>query len=373
MAQWSIKASRPGSARTPRAAPQHSIDALVAAARNATLRVDGHDLTLTHLDRIYWPPDDELHQPPITKRDFIRYLVAIAPRMLPHLADRPLTLFRWPDGIARRRILVKHWEGAVPPFVQRVRIFSEAKGHDDEYLLCNNLATLVWLAQNGTLELHAWHSRVVTGADTDVTSTAFGGSRRNLESSVIEYPDYVVFDIDPYIYAGTEASGQEPTFNTLAFDKGRQVTFWLKELLDGMRLKSFVKTSGKTGLHVLVPIRRSLPFASARDVARTIAEHLLREHGDAITTEWATEERTGKVFVDYNMNVRGKSLIAPYCPRGLPGASVSMPLTWAQLKRAYPTAYRLTAIDPTHASRHGPWDGLGKEKQDLEKLLTRRS
>jgi bifunctional non-homologous end joining protein LigD len=340
---------------------------LAATAQDATVRVDGVELVLTHLDRIYWPRDEQLQQPPITKREFIRYLVAMAPRMLPHLVDRPLTLFRWPEGIARRRILVKHWEGAIPRFVSRVRIFSEAKGKDDEYLLCNNLATLVWLARNGTLELHVWHSRVVASADASVRSTAFAGSKAGVESSIVEYPDYIVFDVDPYIYSGAEARGKEPAFSAPAFDKGRQVAFRLKDLLHGMRLKSFVKTSGKTGLHVLVPIRRTLPYSAVRELARTISEHLLRAHPADVTTEWATERRTGKVFLDYNMNVRGKSLIAPYCPRGLPGAPVSMPLTWEQLKRAYPTDYRLTTVE-----RHSPrsaWTRLNEGKQDLETLL----
>src|SRR5690349_1723418 len=139
--------------------------ALDAAPENAIVQVDGHAVALTHLDRVYWPAVDDLDQAAITKRDFLRYLVDVAPLMLPHLRDRPLTLFRWPEGIAGRRVLEKHWNITLPPFVERVDVFSDSKGHRDQYLLCNNVATLVWLAHMGTLEFHAWHSRVRTGPD----------------------------------------------------------------------------------------------------------------------------------------------------------------------------------------------------------------
>ena len=148
---------------------------------------------------------------------------------------------------------------------------------------------------------------------------------------MLNYPDYVVFDIDPYIYSGKEAPGAEPELNTVAFEKGKEVAFWLRELLQSMSLEPIVKTSGKTGLHVFVPIRRTIDFDAARHVSELVGRHLMRLHPKDITLEWSVPKRTGKIFMDYNMNVRGKTLNVAYSPRGEPGAPVSMPLTWEEL------------------------------------------
>ena len=151
-----------GADSDPTSAPGRSrlIAALDAAGDSGVLEVDGHAIALTHLGRVYWPADAQSHQPALTKRDFLRYLVAVAPAMLAHVRDRPLTLFRWPEGLAGRRVLEKHWNITLPAFVERIDVFSESKSHADQYILCNNLATLVWLGHLGTLEIHAWHSRV---------------------------------------------------------------------------------------------------------------------------------------------------------------------------------------------------------------------
>ena len=146
----------------------------------------------------------------------------------------------------------------------------------------------------------------------------------------------MLFDIDPYIYSGKEAAGAEPELNTVAFEKGKEVAFWLRELLQSMSLEAIVKTSGKTGLHVFVPIRRTIDFDAARHVSELVGRHLMRAHPKDITLEWSVPKRTGKIFMDYNMNVRGKTLNVAYSPRGESGGPVSMPLTWEELARAPP-------------------------------------
>src|SRR5205823_12477322 len=130
--------------------------------------------------------------------------------------------------------------------------------------------------------------------------------------------------------------GAEPELNTIAFEKGKEVAFWLRELLQGMSLEPIVKTSGKTGLHVFVPIRRTIDFDAARHVSELVGRHLMRLHPQDITQGWSVPKRTGKIFMDYNMNVRGKTLNVAYSPRGEPGAPVSMPLTWEELAGAHP-------------------------------------
>jgi bifunctional non-homologous end joining protein LigD len=334
-----------------------------------TLSVEGAEVRLTHLDRVYWPAEPALGQPALTKRDLLRYLAQVAPFMLPHLADRPLTMIRMPDGIAGQRFFQKHWAQERPPFAATVTLFSEHKDESQEYLLCNNLPTLLWLAQSGTLEFHVWHSRARVGADSASKSTDYASSLAALEASVLNYPDYVVFDIDPYIYSGNEPPGAEPELNTVAFEKGKEVAFRLRELLGTMGLEALVKTSGKTGLHVFVPIRRTIDFDAARAVCEALGRHLQRRHPKDITLEWSVPKRTGKIFMDYNMNVRGKTLNSAYSPRGAPGAPVSMPLSWEELTKAHPLDFRITSVASRLAEHGDRWRDALKRKQSLQRVL----
>jgi bifunctional non-homologous end joining protein LigD len=333
------------------------------------LMVGSHRIRLTHLDRVYWPPDPALRQPALTKRDLLRYFTQISPFILPHLADRPLTMIRMPDGITGQRFFQKHWEQERPEFVETIRVFSSHKDEDHEYLLCNNLPTLLWLAQSGTLEFHVWHSRAKVEADSTSKDTDYDTSKESLEASVLNYPDYLVFDLDPYIYSGKEAPGDEPELNTVAFEKGKEVAFWLRELLNSMSLEPIVKTSGKTGLHIFVPIRRTIDFEAARAVCELVGRHLMRQHPRDITMEWSIPKRTGKIFIDYNMNVRGKTLNVAYSPRGAPGGPVSMPLTWEELAGAHPLDFLLTNAAERVAETGDRWADALIRKQSLEGVL----
>ena len=336
-----------------------------------TLAVGPHQIRLTHLDRVYWPADAALKQPALTKRDLIRYFAEVSPCILPHLADRPLTMIRMPEGIHGQRFFQKHWEQERPPFVETITVFSGHKDESHDYLLCNNLPTLLWLAQSGTLEFHVWHSRARPGTDAASQSTDYASSLDSLEASVLNYPDYVVFDIDPYIYSGKEAPGEEPELNTVAFEKGKEVAFWLRELLHSMSLEPVVKTSGRTGLHVFVPIRRTIDFEAARAVSELVGRHLMRAHPKDITLEWSVPKRTGKIFMDYNMNVRGKTLNVAYSPRGAAGAPVSMPLSWEELATAHPLDFRITNAAGRLAKTGDRWAGALSSKQSLEQALER--
>ena len=334
-----------------------------------TLELGGHHIRLTHLDRVYWPADPALQQPALTKRDLLRYLTQVSPYMLPHLADRPLTMIRMPEGILGQRFFQKHWHQERPSFVETITVFSEHKEESHDYVLCNNLPTLLWLAQSGTLEFHVWHSRATPGPDAQSRSTDYASSLSAMEASVLNYPDYVVFDIDPYIYSGRERAGEEPELNTAAFEKGKEVAFRLREVLQSMRLDAVVKTSGKTGLHVFLPIRRTLDFDAAREVSALVGRHLVRRHPDDVTVEWSVPKRTGKIFMDYNMNVRGKTLNAAYSPRGAPGAPVSMPLTWEELANAHPLDFRLVNAAERLARTGDQWHDALTRKFSLEAAL----
>ncbi|MEW6688238.1 MAG: DNA ligase D [Pseudomonadota bacterium] len=356
----------------PREEPSNEIESVLRQLETRktalTIAVGKDQIRLTHLDRVYWPGSPALAQPPLTKRDLLRYLARVSPFMLPHLADRPLTMIRMPGGVGGERFYQKHWPQERPDFVQTLRIYSEHRDEDHEVLVCNNLATLLWLAQGGTLEFHVWHSRAKPGPDA-VSQSADFSTAGALEYSVLNYPDYVVFDIDPYIYSGKEAPGAEPELNTAAFEKGKEVAFRLREILQSMRLEAIVKTSGKTGLHVFVPIRRTLDFDAARKVSELVGRHLVRAHPKDVTQEWSVPRRTGKIFMDYNMNVRGKTLNAAYSPRGETGAPVSMPLTWEELATAHPLDFRITNAAERLARTGDRWAEAHSRKQDLERVL----
>ncbi len=344
------------------------LEQLENPAKSVHLEVDGARIGLSNLDRIYWPATGP-RAPAITKRDFLRYLTRVGRFMLPHLIDRPLTMIRMPEGIQGERFFQKHWSHSLPEFVQSVTVFSEHKDEQHRYLLANNLPTLLWLGQVGTLEFHVWHSRAQLAPEAHGARTDYSSSLAALESSILNYPDYLVFDIDPYIYSGKEAPGAEPELNRRGFAGGKRVAFWLRALLKQMSLEAIVKTSGKTGLHLFVPIARTVTFDEARQICEMVGRHLMREHPQDITMEWAVQKRTGKIFIDYNMNVRGKTLNVAYSPRGVPGAPVSMPLTWEELEAAQPMDFTINNV-PARLEKTGDrWHDVLESKQSLTKAF----
>jgi bifunctional non-homologous end joining protein LigD len=373
-------AGRDGSRRSKAAArgaaadgdPPDAVGRILEQLENRATRLDlevgGARIRLTNLDRVYWPAAGK-GSPAVTKRDLLRYLTRVGRFMLPHLQDRPLTMIRMPEGIGGERFFQKHWEQPLPEFVETVTVFSETKDEEHRYLLANNLPTLLWLGQIGTLEFHIWHSRARVGPDTPDASTDYAGSLAALEASVLNYPDYLVFDIDPYIYSGKEAKGAEPELNKKGFAVGKRVAFWLRAVLREMGLEAIIKTSGKTGLHMFVPIERTVTFDEARHICETVGRHVMRAHPKDITMEWAVEKRTGKIFIDYNMNVRGKTLNVAYSPRGVPGTPVSMPVTWEELEAAEPTDFTLNNVPARLEKRGDRWHDVLELKQSLTKAF----
>ncbi len=348
------------------------LEQLQAGGQALELKIGGARLKLTNLDRIYWPGDKKLRLAAVSKREHLMYLARVGRFMLPHLADRPLTMIRMPEGILGERFFQKHWAQSLPEFVETVTVFSGSKDEQHRYLLANNLPTLLWLGQVGTLEFHVWHSRASLLPEAAGAATDYASSLTALETSILNYPDYLVFDIDPYIYSGREARGAEPELNKRGFAVGKRVAFWLRELLRQMSLAAIVKTSGKTGLHVFVPIERTVNFDQARQLCETVGRHVMREHPKEITMEWAVEKRTGKIFIDYNMNVRGKTLNVAYSPRGVPGAPVSMPLTWEELEAAEPMDFTIRDV-PARLEKNGDrWQDVLGMKQNLAAALQGR-
>jgi len=339
-----------------------SVDAILqqlsGTGAGLTLSVNSNTLKLTHLDKVLWPA--QAGAKAYTKRQLLQYLATVAPFMLRHLVDRPLTVIRMPDGINGEMFFQKHWDGmALPPFVRVIELVSE-EGNARKYVMCNNLETLLFLGQMGVLEFHVPHASVPAGAPAKID-----------ENEVFDRPDYVVFDLDPYIYSGKEAKGAEPEFNSKAFAKAREVAFNLREVLHQMALQAFVKTTGKTGLHVFVPIERTISTEQARDVCRLVGEHLLRKHPKDLTMEWAVEKRTGKIFFDHNMNGRGRTLNAAYSPRRIPGAYVATPLTWDELANVEPVDFSLSTMPARLRDTGDPWQGILQARHDLTRVFKR--
>lgn len=340
------------------------IEELDSANESLLLKVGRFEVKLSHLNKILWP---KASKAAITKRDYIRYLLTVSPYLLEHLHDRPFTLIRMPDGIAGQRFFQKHQPAnSTPDFLEKVEYYSDHAQSDGEFLLCNNLATLAWCGQMAGIELHAAHTRITPDK---ILSSKTTGSLNNVKSSVANYPDYLVLDLDPYVYSGREKDNEEPQLHKRGFQKTCQSALWLKEILDELKLTSYVKTSGRTGLHIYIPIERNLPYDAVRSCCETLGRHLLTAHPKDITMEWSISKRPGKVFFDHNMNARGKTLPAPYSLRATAQASASMPIDWSELEKVYPSDFTLETVPAILAQNGDIWKDILKNRNDLKKKL----
>lgn len=344
--------------------------AQLEAAPRASLRlaVEGEEVRLTNLDKPLWPP--HAGAPAVTKRGLLLYLARVAPPLLRHVRDRPLTLTRYPNGIEGGSFYQKHWEQGRPDSVATVEVWSETADGDRLHLLCNNLSTLMWLGQLADLELHVSLARVTPEPGAPTLGREFGGSREQVLGSLLNHPDYLLFDLDPYIYSGREQAGEEPELNRRAWERTVALALELRELLDAAGLPSFVKSSGATGLHVHVPIVREPAFGyeAVRGICLTFAEFLARAHPKDVTLQWKTEDRRGRVFLDVNQNARIKNMAAPYSPRAKPGAPVSTPLRWEELGRVYPTDFTVETVPARLATIGDPWAEILEARQRLSTL-----
>ncbi len=350
----------------PSAAEPGLLEQLDTDADTLDLDIEGHRVRVTNLTKPLWPAAQG-HRV-ITKGDMIRYYARMGPTILPHLADRPLTMTRYPNGIYEPSFYQKHVEDP-PPFAHTAAIFSSHNEGDRRYVTVDNLATLIWLAQLADIELHPWSSRIVREPDATHLTTRFAGSKEALEGSALNYPDFIVFDLDPYIYSGQEKAGDEPELNTRAFARTRDAALALREMLDQLSLSSFIKTSGKTGLHIYVPVMRQYDYKSVRKACEAICGFLLRQRPRDVTMEWPVEKRAGKIFLDHNQNMRGKNMASIYSLRPLPGAPVSTPIGWDELERVFPTDFTIDTLPGRVAKLGDLWADILGSKHDLKRLL----
>lgn len=246
-------------------------------------------LSLTNLEKIYFPDDG------YTKGDIINYYHAVSKFILPYLKDRPESLNRHPNGIYAESFFQKDMRNLAPKWAYTKRIYSESNAKNINYFICNNKASLLYLINLGCIELNPWFSRV----------------------QKLDFPDYAVIDLDP---------------ENISFSKVVVVARAVKEVLDECGAKSFCKTSGATGMHVYIPLKAKYKYDVAEEFAQLVGR-IVHDRIPKITSiERMPAKRKGKVYLDYLQNRAGQTLAAPYSVRPRPGATVSTPLEWKEVK-----------------------------------------
>jgi bifunctional non-homologous end joining protein LigD len=256
----------------------------------AELVVAGKKVPVSNLNKVLYPKAG------FTKGQVIDYYIRIAPVLLPHLKDRPLTMKRYPNGVDHEFFYEKNCPTHRPAWVKTAKVWSEGNQRDMHYCLAQDLPTLVWAANLADLELH--------------TSLA---KRKDVAK-----PTMMVFDLDP----GPPATIVECC----------QVGIWLRDLLEAMKLTSFPKTSGSKGLQIYVPLNTKASFDQTKSLSRALAEHLEHEHGDLVVHRMLKALRTGKVLVDWSQNDEHKTTVNVYSLRAKDYPTVSTPVTWREVE-----------------------------------------
>ncbi|TCJ17809.1 DNA ligase D [Flaviaesturariibacter flavus] len=254
------------------------------------LKIGKQTLALTNLDKPYWPKEG------LVKRDLVNYYLRMAPFILPYLKDRPESLHRHPNGIAGPNFFQKDMKGKIPEWIPTHIDFSESTGKDVKYLVCNDEATLIYMANLGCIELHPWHSRTESW----------------------QQPDWCLIDLDP---------------EGVGFDKVIETAQVVRQVLDCIGARSCVKTSGSTGIHIYIPLGAQYSFDQSRQLAELVVTLVNRELPDLTSLERSPSKRPNRIYLDFMQNAETQTAAAPYSLRPKPGASVSTPLHWDEVKK----------------------------------------
>ena len=263
-------------------------DVTVTPERTSPLSPLPREVKLSNLDKVFWPEEG------YTKGDLIEYYRSMGPWLLPYLKNRPVVLTRYPDGINGKSFYQKDAPGFVPEWIQTVGIWSEDTQRDIQYFVANDIASLTYLVNLGTIPLHIWMSRI-----DDLTR-----------------PDWCLIDLDPK---------EAPFANVVTLAKTMQ------KLCEDVDMPAFIKTTGKSGLHIMLPLGRQLTYDQCLQLAMLFARLVTDQHPDIATTTRAISKRAGKVYVDAFQNRAGQLMVAPYSVRPSPKAPVSMPIEWDEV------------------------------------------
>ncbi len=292
------------------------------------ITVGDHQLTLTHGDKLYWPKDK------ITKADMINYYSSMSKYILPYLKGRPQSLKRNPNGIIDEGFYHKDAGDIAPKWINTVKLYSDSADKKINYIICDDEATLFFLNNLGCIEINPWNSTV----------------------KHLDEPDYLVMDIDP-----SEKN---------AFDDVVDVALVLKEIFDKAAAKSYCKTSGATGLHVYVPFHAAYDYEQVRSFANAIALMTQEKLPATTTMERSLNKRNGKIYLDYLQNKKGQTLASVYSLRPRPGAPVSTPLLWKEVRHGLdPHAFNIHTIKRRVEKKGDLFAGILTEKTNLRQCL----
>ncbi|MGW0286516.1 non-homologous end-joining DNA ligase [Streptomyces sp. NPDC003236] len=267
-----------------------------------------------------------------TKGDLADYHRSVAPYLLPHLRGRPLMLERYPDGLDGPRFMQKNTPDHYPDWITRAEVAKE--GGTVTHVVCDDTATLVYLADQACLTLHRWLSRTDRAAGPD-------------------HPDRLVFDLDPAPAPEGSDGAPEETFAPV-----REAAGILRELLDELGLPAAPMTTGSRGLHLVVPLDGRHGFDEVHRFARDVAEFAEAAHPDRLTTAARRRDRGDRLYLDVQRNAYAQTVVAPYTVRALPGAPVAVPLSWEQVADPGVHARRWTIADAADQARTDPWAAL---------------
>lgn len=245
-------------------------------------------VVFSNLDKIFWPDEG------YTKGDLIDYYRQVSEWLLPYLRDRPLVLTRFPDGIEGKSFFQKDAPVFAPDWIRTATLWSEGSDRELRYFVCEDVQSLLYIINLAAIPLHIWSSRV----------------------SALERPDWCILDLDP----------KEAPFEHVV-----QVARAIRKLCEEIELPAFIKTSGSTGLHVLLPLGGQCTYEQSRSLGALLARVIADELPNIATVTRSPSKREGKVYVDYVQNGHGRLLVSPFCVRPLPGAPVSTPLKWSEV------------------------------------------
>jgi bifunctional non-homologous end joining protein LigD len=291
--------------------------------------IDGREVRLSNLDKVFWPEEG------YTKGDLIAYYANVVDLILPHLRDRPLTMKRMPNGMAGGFFYEKNAPASTPQWMPRCLVPSEdARGGEIDYLMVDHAAGVLFLANLGCIEFHPLHSRCGT----------------------VETPDYLFFDLDP--------------FPPITFDDVLAVAMHVRTALDALGLVSYPKTSGATGMQIYVPIEPGWSYDRVRDFVGSVGRMINRADPGRTTMEWQVSRRSGKVFIDHNMNRLGANIAAVYSMRPEQGATVSTPVTWDEVESGVkPQDFTILSVWDRFARVGDLFAPVATEPQDLAPAL----
>ncbi|HEY2726919.1 MAG TPA: non-homologous end-joining DNA ligase, partial [Parafilimonas sp.] len=263
---------------------------LPSTSKEATININGRELKFTNLDKLYWPEEK------ITKRDMLNYYYNIMPYILPYMKDRPQSLNRFPNGIKGESFYQKNVGGKVANWLTTYDYKSESSG-DKKFLVCTDEASLMYIASLGCIEMNPWHSR----------------------TQHAENPDWCVIDLDP------------DDKNT--FDQVIEAAQAVKKVLDAIDVPAYPKTSGSTGMHIYIPLGAKYSYEQSKLLAELIVNIVYPEVSSFTSLERNPSKRKGKMYLDFLQNRTIQTIAAPYSLRPKPGATVSTPLDWSEVKK----------------------------------------